>query len=621
MLSSKSESKPISAPVLMKRPISEPKNQPSTLVLWIRHAESCANAVEKLDITGTKFGQDVQKAILGKAREPVLSPKGVMEAYFMGLNIRNFFTNTENQSLIRDLGLKTNDRLKKIYFYCSFLVRTMITMKIISDSLKRSPLNHPDYIEPRIRRLCFISEKLNHGENTGLFIHNGTQNITTSLKTLAHAHYLNIDDSIRHIGFPIHEKILGDCCDMPTTPNMTAPLCFSQPDDYHNFLANILPSFLPNSNNFIVSHGKYIHENIHFHLIDSACKTQLDEINENQYDIFKTQYPDLQKCDQYLNSLNEFFEKNDNSDIKFNMDYFFDTLAGFTDKRRLDAQLTGSSTSEVKIVKPNNIIIHDKNDVISLIKYRLFWPPESIHSPEKHPEHHGVYNTEGLMCEYKDDKVFLKIIFEPHDLVSTLPAGVDAGTSNRRIPQIITEEDLSDVIQLPPDYQQSHATVQAPGPSRVNIGQLMQNSNPHMNSIDRRLPIYNCVNPLEDTMSRYFFNRPKYNMEVNGNPRGITFTNFLNSYDSSIPDGHPYKQSIKLFKKNKNISGIGLKLLESATAGGTAVVAGTTAPTAVIAGATYGVLNTDAASRVVSGATSGLKSMSNWIFGSRPDNS
>ena len=597
--------KPISAPVLMpyqaaaSAAAAEPTIQPSTLVLWIRHAESCSNAVEKLDMTGSK--------LLGKAREPVLSPKGVMEAYYMGLSIITFFTAEETQNLIGELGLKTNERLKKFYFYCSFLVRTMITMKIISDWFKRSSLNQ-DYVDPNIRRLCYISEKINPGEERGYFIHNGTQNITTSLKTIVHSNYLNTNDSIRDIGFPIHLKIVGNCCDMPTTtadlpsPPMHAPLCFSQPDDYHNFLEHILPRFKPNSNNMIVSHGKYIHENIHFHLIDSACRTQFHEIHKNLYNDFHTQYPSLQNCNEYLKSLNNFFLTEGNPNEKFSMDYFFDTLAGFTEKRRADAVLTGSSISEVKIVKPNNDIINNKNNVISAIKYRLFWPPPNPQSTDKHPEHHGVYNTEGLMCEYIEDKVFLKIIFEPAELISTLPAAGGVTNVNRRIPQIMT---APDIIQIPPaDYQQAQAPPVA---------------------IDRRLPIYNCVNPYEDTVSSYFLTRPKFNIEVDGNPRGITFTNFLDSYDSElsrqgIPDGHPYKQSIKLFRKNKDRSGIGKKILETAAAGGTALAVGSTAPVAVAVAAvpaTLEVFNTNTVSRAASGAASGIRSVSNWMFGSR----
>ena len=449
----------------------------STLILWIRHAESCSNAVEKMS------------PALGKTREPVLSPKGVLEAYYMGKCLVDFF-------LID--GILTRFHITNFNFYCSFLVRTMITMKLISECFKKK-LNHQSI--PIINRLCFISEKLNKVEEAGLSqsaIYHGTQNISTHLKTKAHEYYLNNHHSINNIGYPINTEIIGPCCDF--FPDRDT-LCYSQPNDYNNFLhlsRRLEEHFQPNHLNLIVSHGKYIHDNVHLHLLDSA----LSFLNEGLYGIFREVNGNLSSCTDFFEKLDLFFPQ-----TQYTIDDFFIKLCE-------DVILVQSTPT------PDNIKTSPL-DIINAVKFRL-----SYNSPHKHPEHHGIYNTEGLLCEYlPSGNVKLKVIFEPGDLSNTPPAAGGAESIYRKY---IVVGDTANIRE--PSYTED---------------------------INRSYPIYNCVNPTQgyEVTAKTFGFEPKFIFQRPDSP-GITFTQFLDYFDENIDLGNVYKQPIELYKKTKTAKDI-----------------------------------------------------------------
>lgn len=536
----------------------------STLILWIRHAESCSNAVEKIELANPGYLGDilakVQKGTLGKTREPVLSPKGVLEAYFMGRCLADFFSNPEYLGKF-NISEPLPPR-SKFNFYCSFLIRTMITMKIISECFKKKL---PGISNNVINRLCYISEKLNPVEQTSInkgAMYHGSQNITTHLKTKAHEHFLNTHPSINNIGYPINTEIIGPCCDFRPDSDT---LCYSQPTDYNNFVEltrRLEQHFEPNNVNLIVSHGKYIHDNVHLHLLDST----LFILNQSLHKIFHETNGYISSCEVFFEKLDLFFKTNPQT--QYTIDDFFIKLCE-------DVILVQSTPDNIKT---------SQSDIINAVKFRLTAGVEAKKKAEFawcdssyiHQEHHGIYNTEGLLCEYLPSRlVRLKVIFEPGYLSDTPPAaGGEESIFNRKY---IVFDNIRDIRSSYTEF------------------------------INRSLPIYNCVNPIqgyETTAKTFGLEPPKFIFQTPDSP-GITFTEFLDYFDQTIDLESVYKQPIELYKKTKAGKDM---LVASGTVAGSALATGLGSTVAAGSAAFSALASTSAASgtaRAASDAAAG----------------
>ena len=217
-------------------------------ILWIRHAFSCANASE------------AEYAIL--QREPLLHAHGVLQAVIMGMILRNLYD-------------KDILNYRKLNFYCSIMVRTMLTAKLISHSF----LHDKDTIKP----ICYISEKVNKAEITMINAghQKGTNNSTTNGKMYSHTLFLNTDPDISNIGQRMEVLTNLECCSYDSGINRP---CYYQPDHYQQFLDRYLisqneDSFTNNHEDDLhddlhvcVSHGGYIGQNIYTHLLQSALR-------------------------------------------------------------------------------------------------------------------------------------------------------------------------------------------------------------------------------------------------------------------------------------------------------------------------------------------------------------
>ena len=375
-------------------------------ILWIRHAFSCANASE------------AEYAI--SQREPLLHANGVLQAVIMGMILRNLY-----DEKILDY--------RKLSFYCSIMVRTMLTAKLISHSF----LHNEDTIKP----ICYISEKVNRTEiamiNAGH--QKGTNNSTTNGKMYAHGLFLNTHPDISNIGQRMEVLTNLECCSLDSGINEA---CYYQPNHYQRFLNRYLISH--NEDSFIsendlhvcVSHGGYIGQNIYTHLLQSALR----EIRPPQWNTEVTEL--YQKVLEGSNT-----QKNPRSLLQLIMSSFepirVPTMEGESSLLEIFYNKLLSDCTYVKsgIDNQSKFIYKDYEIVKSIFLYRLGIPINGI----RHPQHHGVDNTEGILCDYTINEgvcnAKLLYIIEPPNLVEVINPSPSL-TQRIQIPITTFEEQL-----------------------------------------------------------------------------------------------------------------------------------------------------------------------------------
>lgn len=187
-------------------------------VFWVRHCESCAN---------TASVTDVEKRFL---REPMCTSSGAIHAIMMGIRIG------------KQLQVMN---VTKVGLYCSYLVRTMETAKLLAIGIH---LSNPYVVLSDIVPICHVSEfpnKLDASRSGTL----GSGNRTTAEKAKIHAEFLN-----RKMPSPSPQIVTNgfvddDGCGM------------YREGDYVRFLDNELKE-MKNKVNIVVSHGGYIRKNV-----------------------------------------------------------------------------------------------------------------------------------------------------------------------------------------------------------------------------------------------------------------------------------------------------------------------------------------------------------------------
>jgi len=219
-------------------------------ILWVRHCESCANATSFLRRPTQRF-----------FRQPLCTKSGINQCF-------NFVRNLK-------WAIRENSDLQNpLKFYSSFLPRAMLTAKIISYSYD-SPQNnisnnnnisningeesHQISSVKEIIPLKYISEKTNR-------INRLTSNQSQSRTTLR---YLTDYCEVINEQFP-GRKI--NTSDIPDTVEYES-------GQWANFKTEVLHTLDDNCTNLIVSHGKFIREEI----LPEASKDVTESETKNLY--------------------------------------------------------------------------------------------------------------------------------------------------------------------------------------------------------------------------------------------------------------------------------------------------------------------------------------------------
>lgn len=378
-------------------------------ILWIRHAFSCANASEAEYATNQ--------------REPLLHANGVLQAVIMGMILRNLY-----DEKILDY--------QKFNFYCSIMVRTMLTAKLISQSF----FNDEDTIKP----ICYISEKVNRAEiamiNAGH--QKGTNNSTTNGKMYAHGLFLNTHPDISNIGQRMEVLTNLECCSLDSGINEA---CYYQPNHYQRFLNRYLKE-TNNEDSFIsendlhvcVSHGGYIGQNIYTHLLQSALR----EIRPAQWNQEATESYQkvLEESNTQINprSLLQLIMSSFEPIRITNMDGEISLLEIFYKKLLSECTYVKSGIDN----QSKKFIYKDYEIVKPIFLYRLGITIDG----STHPQRHGVDNTEGILCDYTINEgvcnAKLLYIIEPPNLVEEIINPSPSLTQRIQIPIMTFEEQL-----------------------------------------------------------------------------------------------------------------------------------------------------------------------------------
>jgi len=199
-------------------------------VLWVRHCESCANVAfnGKIDI-------------MAKFRQPLCTEKGIHQAYTFGTKLQEY-----RYKIVDEYNLDG------VNFYSSYLPRAAETAKIISGGyIKRKT-------KRKINRIPFVSEYVKFYNKKS-----GSQSMTTMYKSNCFANAIN---QFISIGLDINNEVFAPrvlkstICNGAFIKDGYFDNCVieSKPNDYDNFLSELLEHLPSNRLIIIVSHGGYI---------------------------------------------------------------------------------------------------------------------------------------------------------------------------------------------------------------------------------------------------------------------------------------------------------------------------------------------------------------------------
>ncbi len=216
-------------------------------ILWVRHCKSCANDINNVSQYISSYN-DFKKSLNQKVfREPLCLNK---DSINQAINLGKF--------------LKSKFEGKQLYFFSSYLVRTMETAKAItfgydSDYTLGNEIKRLNYISEELKfydKRIMSDERLRQGKTS--------QSVTTVSKSNKYADYINNNLN----GYQINKESETDNI---TIENLKSKGIISSGDlngDYNNFIqkymiqGNGLLKQGEDNINIIVSHGGYIRRNI-----------------------------------------------------------------------------------------------------------------------------------------------------------------------------------------------------------------------------------------------------------------------------------------------------------------------------------------------------------------------